>query len=123
MWNVDDIKAKVAEHKIVLFAKGTKEQPMCGFSARVAQILAHLGVEYGSCNILEDFEKRACGISTPIRADLVDLVEHEDRVTSARTLYPLDDPSGERADVGAPMPTDLRLVSHSTQAHPCELTS
>ncbi len=55
---MSEIAREVADHKVFLYMKGTPTQPMCGFSARVAQILAHLGVEYGSCNILEDFEKR-----------------------------------------------------------------
>ena len=34
--------------------KGTKSFPQCGFSAQVAQILAHMGVEYQDINVLED---------------------------------------------------------------------
>ena len=38
----------------VLFMKGTQDFPMCGFSARVVQILNHLGAEFRDVNILED---------------------------------------------------------------------
>jgi monothiol glutaredoxin len=38
----------------VVFMKGTKSFPQCGFSAQVAQILAHMGVEYQDINVLED---------------------------------------------------------------------
>ncbi|MCC7381549.1 MAG: Grx4 family monothiol glutaredoxin [Deltaproteobacteria bacterium] len=38
----------------VLFMKGTKQLPQCGFSARVVQILDHLGVPYETVNVLAD---------------------------------------------------------------------
>ncbi len=38
--------------------KGTPEFPQCGFSATVISILDHLGVDYGSANILEDADLR-----------------------------------------------------------------
>ena len=39
MWTTDSIKKIVTDNPIVLFAKGTKEQPMCGFSHRAIEIL------------------------------------------------------------------------------------
>ena len=47
---INDIK----ENKIILFMKGTKETPMCGFSNSVVQILSHYGVDYKDVNVLED---------------------------------------------------------------------
>ena len=47
---VKDIK----NNQIILYMKGTKEMPMCGFSNSVVQILNHYGVEYKDVNILED---------------------------------------------------------------------
>jgi monothiol glutaredoxin len=38
--------------------KGNKAAPMCGFSAQVAQILGHLGVDYKDVNVLEDMSIR-----------------------------------------------------------------
>ena len=55
---MSEIAKEVAENKVFLYMKGTPQNPMCGFSSRVAQILASIGVEYASCNILEDWEKR-----------------------------------------------------------------
>ena len=43
---------------IMLFMKGTKEQPMCGFSARVVSILNSYAVVYHDVNVLEDPEIR-----------------------------------------------------------------
>ena len=39
---------------VVLFMKGTKDFPQCGFSGRVAQILNYLGLEYRDINVLDD---------------------------------------------------------------------
>ncbi|SVE56629.1 uncharacterized protein METZ01_LOCUS509483, partial [marine metagenome] len=43
---------------IMLFMKGTKEQPMCGFSARVVNILNQHSVVFQDVNVLEDPEIR-----------------------------------------------------------------
>jgi len=43
----------VANNKVVLFMKGVPEQPQCGFSSRVVQILSHLNVQYEACNVLD----------------------------------------------------------------------
>ena len=43
---------------IILFMKGTKDRPMCGFSARVVNILNTHSVVYQDVNILEDPEIR-----------------------------------------------------------------
>jgi len=48
------IKDQVTANDVVLFMKGTKEFPQCGFSGRVAQILAYLGVNYRDINVLAD---------------------------------------------------------------------
>jgi monothiol glutaredoxin len=55
---MSEIRREITENRVFLYMKGTPEAPMCGFSARVAQILGHLEVPYGSCNILADGEKR-----------------------------------------------------------------
>ena len=44
----------VAEHPVVLFMKGVPDQPRCGFSAVVVQILDHLGVEFVGVDVLQD---------------------------------------------------------------------
>jgi monothiol glutaredoxin len=42
----------------MLYMKGTPMFPQCGFSARVVQILNHLGVPFQTANVLEDPEMR-----------------------------------------------------------------
>jgi monothiol glutaredoxin len=44
----------IGEEHVMLFMKGTPDQPRCGFSARVTAILGALGVEYGALDILPD---------------------------------------------------------------------
>jgi len=54
----DQIKNDISQNPILLYMKGTKEIPMCGFSNQVVQILDHYGVDYKDINILEDPEIR-----------------------------------------------------------------
>ena len=51
----DQIKEVVTTHPIVLFMKGTKQFPQCGFSFRAVQILKAVGCEnYVTVNVLEN---------------------------------------------------------------------
>ncbi len=54
----DWIAKTVASNDVVLFMKGTKQFPQCGFSSQVAQILGHVGVAYTDVNVLENMEIR-----------------------------------------------------------------
>jgi monothiol glutaredoxin len=54
----DWIRKAVASNDVVLFMKGNKSAPQCGFSAQVVQILGHLGVAYKDINVLEDMSIR-----------------------------------------------------------------
>ena len=57
--NVQDwIGKQVAGNDVVLFMKGTKTMPQCGFSMQVAQILNHLGVDFKDINVLDDMGVR-----------------------------------------------------------------
>ena len=47
---IDDI----GDNPIILYMKGTKDMPMCGFSNSVVQALNHYGVDYKDINVLED---------------------------------------------------------------------
>ena len=48
----------VNQNKILVFMKGTKLMPQCGFSNNVVQILNTLGVPYETVNVLDDYEIR-----------------------------------------------------------------
>jgi monothiol glutaredoxin len=49
-----EIKKAIADNTIVLFAKGTREQPRCGFSARAIQVLQEVGRPFAVVDILPD---------------------------------------------------------------------
>ena len=48
------IAKTLADHQVVLFMKGVPEQPQCGFSGLVVQVLDHLGVDFVGVNVLQD---------------------------------------------------------------------
>jgi monothiol glutaredoxin len=52
------IAKTVAENPVVVFMKGTPEQPRCGFSSVVVQILDHLDVPFVGVDVLQDEELR-----------------------------------------------------------------
>ena len=52
------IKKMIEDNKIMVFMKGNKLMPQCGFSNNVVQILNTLGVPFETCDILADQEVR-----------------------------------------------------------------
>jgi monothiol glutaredoxin len=48
------IQEKITANNVVLFMKGTKDMPQCGFSSRVAGVLNYMGVEFADVNVLAD---------------------------------------------------------------------
>ena len=52
------IQALIDSNKIVVFMKGNRAIPMCGFSATVVQVLDRLGAAYETVDVLEDPEIR-----------------------------------------------------------------
>ena len=54
----DQIKDTVTSNDVVLFMKGTKSMPQCGFSSRVAGVLNFMGVEFADVNVLADADIR-----------------------------------------------------------------
>ena len=52
------IESQISNNKIMLYIKGTAQQPQCGFSAAVVQVFNALGQPYETENILEDGELR-----------------------------------------------------------------
>ena len=52
------IEGTIGQSRVVLFMKGSKHFPQCGFSAQVVQILKQKGAEFKDVNILADAELR-----------------------------------------------------------------
>ena len=52
------IKQQLAEHRVLLFMKGTPDFPQCGFSAAAVRALQATGTSFAYVNIFEDPELR-----------------------------------------------------------------
>jgi monothiol glutaredoxin len=50
----EQIQTAIEENPVLLFMKGTPEQPMCGFSARTVAILQSVGQPFAAVNVLPD---------------------------------------------------------------------
>jgi len=53
-WTPEELQDLVAENRLVLFMKGTPQQPLCGFSNRAATVLQQLEAPFVSVNVLSD---------------------------------------------------------------------
>ena len=53
------IEARLAEHPVIIFMKGTPDFPQCGFSMQTAQALQSCDVEFGFVDVLAEPEMRA----------------------------------------------------------------
>ena len=54
----EKIKIDIESNAIILFMKGTKQMPMCGFSSTVVNLLNSYEVQFADVNVLEDPEIR-----------------------------------------------------------------
>ena len=64
---------------------------------------------------VEHLEQRCRRVAAPVRANLVDLVEHDHRIHRAGVAERPHEPSGERADVRAAMAAYFCLVAHAAE--------
>src|SRR3954452_2272799 len=48
------IQEAITDHPVILFMKGTPEQPMCGFSARTVAALQAVGTPFAAVDVLPD---------------------------------------------------------------------
>ncbi len=108
------IAKTIADNDVVLFMKGTKQFPQCGFSATAVKILDLLGVPFKEVNVLDDQ-----GVREGIKA-LLQLADHSATLRQGRVRrrlrYHARDVSGRRA-----ARPDLRK-GHSTSASPPRVT-
>ena len=50
----DEIQKAISENRVILFMKGTPNQPACGFSARTVAVLQSVGQPFAAVDILPD---------------------------------------------------------------------
>ena len=55
---LESIKSQITDNDIVLYMKGTKEMPQCGFSSGMSRLLTELRLNYIAINVLENPELR-----------------------------------------------------------------
>jgi monothiol glutaredoxin len=55
---IERIQSAIRQNKITIFMKGTRNFPMCGFSAATVQVFEQLGVPFHTVDVLEDPELR-----------------------------------------------------------------
>jgi hypothetical protein len=114
---VDDL------HAVLQRRRDRVEQVRRRYEHHVGQVERHFEIVVLERVVLlrvERLQQRSRRVAPEVDADLVDLVHHEDRVARSRGADRLDDAAGQRADVGAPMTSDLRLVADTAERHTYE---
>ena len=100
----------------VELVRGGDEEAARQVEGQVEVVVAEARVLLG----VEHLEHRAGGVAAEVGAHLVDLVDHQHRVVGLGVAQRADDRPGHRADVGAPVAADLRLVAHPAHRQPLE---
>ncbi len=108
------IDETVKSNDVVLFMKGTKQFPMCGFSGQLVQILDYVGVPYKDVNVLE-----GDGLRDAIK-QYTELADHpaalcEGRVCRRLRHRPRDVPG--RRTAGVPQQQGLRRQAGQLSHH------
>ena len=103
----------IVSSTLAVVMKNTRDK----IERHVEIVIAERAVLFG----IEDLQQRRGRIAAEIGAQLVDFIEHEDRIARSRAADVLDDLARKRADVGSPMAADLRLVAHAAQRNADEL--
>jgi monothiol glutaredoxin len=55
---LDQIESEVKSNKVIIYMKGTKDAPQCGFSAAVVDVFNMLGVSFETRDVLSNSELR-----------------------------------------------------------------
>src|SRR3989442_15457335 len=72
---------------------------------------------------IENFQESRTRIATKISSELVDFIKQQNRIHSSGFLHHLNDLSGQRANVGATMATNLSFITDAAQREAHELPS
>src|ERR1700691_2324933 len=91
-----------------------------GDEHHVRQIVIDLEIMVVEGSVLlgiEHFQQRRRRIAAPIGAELVHLIQQEERVRCLRLLHALNDLAGHGTDIGSAVTADFSLVAHAAQRH------
>ena len=72
---------------------------------------------------IQNFQQGGRGVAAEIHAHFLHFIQHEHRVPGPCFLHHLENLSGKRADVGAPVAADLRLIANAPQRESHKLTA
>jgi monothiol glutaredoxin len=106
----ETIKEQIASNNILLYMKGSPEQPQCGFSAQATQVLMACGKRFAYVDILANPEIRATlpGVSNwptfpqlYINGELVGGCDIINEMYEKGELQPLVDQAGDESEVSA----------------------
>ena len=106
----DTIKEQIASNNILLYMKGSPEQPQCGFSAQATQVLMACGKRFAYVDILANPEIRATlpGVSNwptfpqlYINGELVGGCDIINEMYEKGELQPLVDQAGSESEASA----------------------
>src|ERR1044071_6290351 len=64
---------------------------------------------------IEDLQQRSRRVALKTSAELVDFIQHEDGISTTGLPYSLNNITGEGADIGTPMPPNVRLIVDPTK--------
>ena len=110
----DAIAEAIRDNKVILFMKGTPEQPMCGFSARTSAALQQLDTPFAAVDVLPDprIRQELTGLSnwptTPqlfVDGELIggsDIVMEMFESGELAEALGAEQPAGEPAPAGTP---------------------
>ena len=111
-------------HAVEQRRRDRREGVRGGDEEHLREVEGHLEVVVAEGRVLlgvEHLEQRRRRVAAEVRAELVDLVEQEHRVARAGAAQALEDAARHRADVGAAVAADLRLVAHAAERGAREL--
>src|SRR5262245_13187016 len=90
----------------------------CSDEKDARQIKCHVQVMIAKCDVLfgiENLEQRRSRIASEIRTELIDFIEHANRIARTGTTDVLNDLSRQRTDVRATVATNLGFVTHAAE--------
>lgn len=105
--------------ELAVVMKKTRERSK-GMSRGHVEVVVAKGAVLGG---VEDLQQGGGGVAVEAAAELVDLVEHEQRVVDAGAADGLDDAPWHGAHVRAPVAAQLGLVVHAAEAETLELAA
>ena len=114
----DAIQEAIDEHAVILFMKGTPEQPACGFSARTVAALQALGTPFAAVDILPDPRIREELSAISDWPTIPQLFVKGELVGGADIVTEMFE-SGELAEtLGVEQPADVPVAEPETAAAP-----